>query len=95
MTVYEGKPRRLAAVPVSGELLQQFFTEGWSPGPGRTIRCAKGLPPGAKPAFEMYDYAHPGAPVISFVFEHESFDLVHEGEEIPLLDVVFQEQADD
>jgi len=43
----------------------------------------------------MYDYAHPGAPVISFVFEHESFDLVHEGEEIPLLDVVFQEQVDD
>ncbi len=89
--VNHGKPSRLIAVSISGELLQQWITEGRVIGTGRAIYCMKGLPEGAQ-----YRWSYSGQGIVTpdtiFVFEHKSFNVVQTGEKIPMLSCEFQER---
>ena len=80
MTVNVGDPARLMSVSISRELLQLWMTEGWTVGGETLIRCTRGLPEGARVAWQTV----PAQPV-ELVFEHESFPLIRYGERIPAM----------
>ena len=75
--------RRVMGVPVSANLLFDWLVEGAE----IRARCVKGLPSDAR-ALHAYHDAAWGRVV--FVFEHESFEEVHEGMMLPMLGVEFE-----
>ena len=83
-----GQPKRIKAVSISRELLQEWMTEGWTFGRGQVIMCIKGLPEGATAG-----EATPS--VVTLYFEHESFPVVGEYETIPALVCEFSVMEDE
>lgn len=69
-----------AMVWISFPLLQEIMTEGWE----GDARCSKGLPEGARLVRTFTDEAKG---VACLVFEHESFEWVPLGYELPMIDV--------
>jgi hypothetical protein len=70
------------------KLLQELATVGWT----CNARCIKGLPMGARLVRSFTDERRG---VAALVFEHESFDEVRLGEELPVIDVWFDTVKDE
>lgn len=70
---------RAVKIRLTPELIQQFFTEGWS---GDGIEVTKGLPEDA-----VYEGCkinpYPTPPVVELLFSHPSFKLVHMPDDPP------------
>ena len=83
--------RRFVQVPVSGGLLQDIFTLGWSAGEDGVYRCIEGLPAGAEfiSAYSrQMDPSDRTSPwTVFMIFGHESFDEVPMGLDAPVLNV--------
>lgn len=71
---------RYAIVQISFGLLQELVTVGWT----CNAKCSKGLPVGAR---LVRSYTDDRLGIGCLVFEHESFEPVKLGDEIPVLDV--------
>ena len=76
--------KRLARVDISHGLLTHLLTSGYISDFGEKIRCSDGLPEGAK-MVRSYDSGQ----YVTLVYEHNTFDLVKYGEEIPPLDISY------
>lgn len=72
--------RRWVAVEIPLHFLQEIFTTGYRF--DSRVYVKDGLPEGAKFVMACYD-ARNIPPDALYVFEHESFDVVKEGTEIP------------
>jgi hypothetical protein len=69
--------RHLAGIPASLEIFESIVTEGAE----TKVRCIKGIPKDARMVNSFYDgYKQ----TVVFVYEHESFYAVSEGDTIPL-----------
>lgn len=75
--------RRLKVVRISQPLILQMITTGWVS--NAPIRCIEGVPPDAVLVDEFIESSFYDA---SYVFHHDSFDIVPEGERLPYLEVV-------
>ena len=76
------------AVPVSFHLIFDMMTTGYKF--SKDFVCLDGLPPGAKFVKSFFDHWRYPNTVI-FVFEHESFAPVKEGDLIPIKAITFSE----
>ena len=76
---------RLRVAPVRAELLVKLLVEGNRL--DNSARCVMGLPEGAR-LVEAFEDPHKD--YVYFVFEHESFDAVADGAEIPAVKVMYE-----
>ena len=90
--------RRLALVKISGELFQEFITCGRIASKAQSVRCIRGLPPGAKfvswvaiPQYSSLERATTTQDLLDWgaIFEHESFRELHDDEPIPEIRVEY------
>ena len=77
------KDRNIVRVQISHEMIIHMMTEGWKV---EYVTCTKGLPKDA--TFER-GYTDDRGDVF-WIFSHESFEPVRDGEKIPELTPTFQ-----
>lgn len=78
--------RKLRRVAISPVILVEMFTTGWN---GDGVRCLNGLPDGCFVRSFGYDHT---TDTYWLTVEHHSFDLVKEGNIIPLFYPVFTKE---
>ena len=76
------KERRLARVAISQEFLVEMLREGYEQ--IRPMRVVKGVPKDAQLITGYFDYS---TMIGYIVFEHEEFEPVQPGSEIPIIDI--------
>ena len=87
-TKTEGE-HRYVAVEIASECLFQLLTQRFISDFDSSLECIEGLPPGAKFVRSFQDpWRYPRTVV--FVFEHDSFEIVPDGQMIPYKTIVFR-----